>query len=384
VTGWAAWAGGAPASGAYTLGAEEEVMLLRPGDWSLAQVFEDVLPSLSADLADHVMGETHGAALELRTRVHRTAAQATNELWGLRAQLERDLSGAGLAAACCGLHPFAVWQETVVRRSGRYGEVYRSMRELAHREPTFALHVHVGLADPDRAIVALNRIRAHLPLLLALSANSPFWQGRDTGLASARTSVFQAFPRTGLPRAFADYADYVRAVDMLIRARAIPDHTFLWWDARPQPALGTVEIRIMDVATEVEHTAALIALVHCLVRLEVEQGWASDALVGAPEVLAENRFLAARDGINAELIEPESGTRQPVRELADAAVAQCRGHAQDLDCIDELEAVAGLARNNGADRQREIADRESLAEVVRAAAQAFTKTPARRGMHRTR
>jgi carboxylate-amine ligase len=196
-------------------------------------------------------------------------------------------------------------------------------------------------------------------------------------LASARTSVFQAFPRTGLPRAFADYADYVRAVDVLIRARAIPDHTFLWWDARPQPALGTVEIRIMDVATELEHTAALIALVQCLVRLEVEQGWASDPLVGAPEVLAENRFLAARDGINAELIEPESGTRQPVRELADAAVARCRGHAQDLDCIDELEAVAGLARNSGPDRQREIADRESLAEVVHAAAQGFTKTPAR-------
>lgn len=186
-------------------------MLLSPGDWSLAQAFEEVHRSLPAELAGHATGETHGGALELRTGVCRTAAQAADELRTSRAQLSRELTRMGLAAACCGLHPFAVWQETTVRRSGRYAEVYRSMRALAHREPTFALHLHVGVPDPEQAIVALNRIRAHLPLLLAVSANSPFWQGRDTGLASARTSVFQAFPRTGLPRAFADYADYVQA-----------------------------------------------------------------------------------------------------------------------------------------------------------------------------
>jgi len=380
VTGWAAWAAGKPTPGAYTLGAEEEVMLLHPGDWSLAQAFEEVLPSLSAELAGHATGETHGAALELRTGVHRTAAQAADELRALRAQLDRELTAMGLAAACCGLHPFAVWQETLVRRSGRYAEVNRSMRGLAHREPTFALHVHVGLHDPEHAIVALNRMRAHLPLLLALSANSPFWQGRDTGLASARTSVFQAFPRTGLPRAFADYADYVQAIDTLIRSQAISDPTFLWWDARPQPALGTFEIRIMDVPTAVEHTAALVALIQCLVRLELEQGWAPDAMVDAPEVLAENRFLAARDGIHAQLIEPERATRRPAHELAAAAVARCRAHAQDLGCVDELEAVAELARHSGADRQREIAGRHGLAEVVRTAAASFATVPSLRGV----
>jgi carboxylate-amine ligase len=378
VTGWAAWAAGTPAPIAYTLGVEEEVMLVRPGDWSLAQAFEDVLPSLSPDLAGHTTGETHGAALELRTGVHRAVPQAAGELGRLRAQLARDLAASGLAAGCCGLHPFGVWQETIVRQTGRYAEVYRSMRELAHREPTFALHVHVGLLDPEHAIVALNRMRAHLPLLLALSANSPFWQGRDTGLASARTSVFQAFPRTGLPRAFDDYADYVQAVDALIRAQAIPDPTFLWWDARPQPFLGTLEIRIMDVPTQVEHTGVLAALVHCLVRLELEQGWAPDALVRAPEVLAENRFLAARDGIHAELIEPEHGTRRTALATAEAAVARCRPHAQDLGCVDELEAVSELARHSGADRQRAIAARHGLAEVVRAAAASFAAVPSHR------
>jgi carboxylate-amine ligase len=372
---WDAWAAGTPAPAAYTLGVEEEVMLLNPDDWSLAQAFEDVLPSLPADLAGHISGETHGAALELRTSVHHVAGAAAGELQRLRAELDRELAAVDLAAGCSGMHPFAVWQETMVRRSGRYAEVYRSMRELAHREPTFALHVHVGLLDPDQAIVALNRMRAHLPLLLALSANSPFWQGRDAGLASARTSVFQAFPRTGLPRAFDDYADYVRGVDALIRARAIPDPTFLWWDARPQPVLGTLEIRIMDVPTQVEHTAALVALVQCLVRLEVEEGWASDALVGAPEVLAENRFLAGRDGIHARLIDPEDSTRPSAVALAEAAVAHCRPHAQDLGCVDELEAITELARHNGADRQRAIAGSHGLAEVVSAAAASFAAVP---------
>ena len=159
---------------------------------------------------------------------------------------------------------------------------------------------------------------------------------------------------------------------------AIPDPTFLWWDARPQPALGTLEIRIMDVLTEVEHTATLVALVHCLVRLELEQGWAPDALVGAPEILAENRFLAARDGIHAQLIEPEHYTRQPVHELAAAATERCRAHAQDLGCSDALDAVAELARHSGADRQRRIASRHGLAEVVRAAAASFAAVPSLR------
>jgi carboxylate-amine ligase len=375
VTGWATWGGGAPSPGSYTLGVEEEVMLMRPGDWSLAQAFEDVQAALPEDLAEHTTGETHGAALELRTGVQRTVAQAADELRTLRVRLARELARMGLAAACSGLHPFTVWQETIVRRTGRAAEVHHSMRALAQREPTFALHVHVGVPDADDAIATLNRMRAHLPLLLALSANSPYWQGRDTGLASARTSVFQAFPRTGLPRAFAGYGDYVQAVDTLIRSRAIADPTFLWWDARPQPVLGTLEIRIMDVATEVDHTAALVALVQCLVRLELEEGWAAPALVDAPEVLSENRFLAARDGVHAELIDPAHGARRPAHELAEAAVERCRAHAQDLGCADELEAVTELARQGGADSQRQIAGRDGLAELMRAAAASFGTVP---------
>ena len=146
------------------------------------------------------------------------------------------------------------------------------MRELARREPTFALHVHIGVDSPEHAIVLHDRLRAHLPLLLALSANSPFWQGRDTGLASARTPLFQAFPRVGIPRGFHSYADYVEAVDLLMRSGALAEPTSLWWDVRPQPRFGTVEVRVMDVQTRVAETAAIVALVQCIARRElVEQ-----------------------------------------------------------------------------------------------------------------
>ena len=137
---------------------------------------------------------------------------------------------------------------------------------LARREPTLATHVHVGVATPRAAVRLLNRLRAHLPLLLALSANSPFWQGRATGFASTRTTLFDAFPRTGVPRSLHGYSDWVRTVDALLRSRAIADPSLLWWDARLQPRLGTVEVRIMDAQTTVEDVGALAALVQSLAR----------------------------------------------------------------------------------------------------------------------
>jgi carboxylate-amine ligase len=240
------------------------------------------------------------------------------------------------------------------------------MRELARREPTFGLHVHVAVPDPEGAIHVANRLRTHIPLLLALAVNSPFWQGRDTGLASARTPLFQAFPRVGIPRAFEDYADYVESVDVLIRSDAVPEPTFLWWDVRPQPRFGTVEVRIMDAQTTLADTAAIAALVQCIVRAEVEAGTHLERWM-PPEVLSENRFLAARDGMEAELIEPDLDRRVPARELLADLVVVCRPHAQDLGCEAELERVPELGRRTGAQRQLELyRSFESLPRVVKA------------------
>ena len=190
-----------------------------------------------------------------------------------------------------------MWHETVLSSGDRYDTVYDSMRELARREPTFALHVHVGVPDPEAGIRLFNRMRAHLPLLLALSANSPFWQGRDSGLSSARTPLFQAFPRVGIPRPFADYGEWVDTVGLLVRSGAFPDASYLWWDVRPVPRFGTVEVRVMDAQTTVTETAALVALVQCIARLEATEGFASPLLVDSTELLTENRFIAARDGM---------------------------------------------------------------------------------------
>src|ERR671925_580343 len=183
-----------------------------------------------------------------------------------------------LRVATAGTHPFAVWHNIVVSSGSRYQFVYGSMRELARREPTFALHVHVGVEDPEDAVRLHRRLRIHLPLLLAVSVNSPFWQGRDTGLASARTPLFQAFPRVGIPRGFRSYAAYVEAVDLLIRCGAIPEPTFLWWDVRPQPRFGTIEVRVMDAQTTLPDVAGLTALILCLARLEAE-GFTPEAIL---------------------------------------------------------------------------------------------------------
>jgi carboxylate-amine ligase len=262
---------------------------------------------------------------------------------------------------------------TKVSPSSRYQIIERTMRGLAHREPTFALHVHVGVSDAESAIRLLNRLRTHLPMLLALSASSPFLRGQATGLASNRTVVFQGFPRTGIPRRFDGYADWVATVDLLLRSRAIPEPTFLWWDVRPQPRLGTVEVRIMDAQPRVAATAALCALVQAVARLELEDGFASPALVDAHEVLAENRFLAVRDGARAQLVDPVRLTRVPVAEIVSELLAAARPHAAALDSVHELELVQPLVKQPEATRQRAVAAATGLPHLVADLAAQFTR-----------
>jgi carboxylate-amine ligase len=351
---WSRWSPAAEAS-AWTVGVEEEVMLLDPHGWALASRADEVMSGLTGELASHTSTETHGSALELRTDPHATVAGGLAQLEELRGDLARELEPLQLRAAAAGLHPFTLWQDTQISEGDRYRFLYGSMRELARREPTFALHVHVAVPDPESALRAINRLRSHLPLLLALSANSPFWQGRETGLASARTPLFQAFPRVGIPRAFLDYSDYVSTIDLLLRCEAFPEPTFLWWDARLQPRFGTIEVRIMDAQTTVADSAALTALVQCLVRLEATEGSGVDPLIDLPEVLAENRFLAARDGAEASLIDARLGRRSPVPQVLDAILAQCASHAEDLGCVQELQWTRNLAATPRPKRQVDLA-----------------------------
>jgi carboxylate-amine ligase len=367
---WAEWNQQA-ADAPWTVGIEEEVMLLEPSTWLPVSRCEDVLAALPDTVADRARAETHGSALELATTPHPLVGGAATELAKLRAMLAGTLEALGIRAAVAGTHPGARWEHIEVSPGARYQYVHASMRELARREPTFGLHVHVAVPSPEQAVRALNAIRSHLPLLLALSGNSPFWQGRDSGLASARTPVFQAFPRTGPPRRFADYADYVEAIDVLVRNHAIPEPTFLGWDARLQPAFGTLEVRIMDAQTRVEDTAAIAALVQCLVRLE------GGEVAEPPEVLSENRFVAARDGMRAELMTPPDWRRRPIRQVLAEVLEACEPVAVELECVAELAHVATLAASPGAERQRELSARAgSIEGLVEALSDDFAREAA--------
>ena len=312
-------------------------MLLDPRDWSLASRSDEVIAGLEPELRDRVTPETHAAVMEVTTGVHRRVADATAELAELRWKLSRALAGHGLRAGVAGMHPTAVGSDTVVSSHPRYRAIGASMRVLARREPTLATHVHVGIADPRAAVRLLNRLRVHLPLLLALSANSPFWQGRATGFASTRTTVFDAFPRTGVARAFRDYADWVERVDALLRSGAIADPSLLWWDARLQPRYGTVEVRIMDAQTTVADVGAVAALVQSLALLELERPDRPGDGPPVNELVEENRFLAARDGMQALLIDAlrqahrrrRSARRRPRRLPPLGGRARLRARAGD-------------------------------------------------------
>jgi glutamate---cysteine ligase / carboxylate-amine ligase len=348
-------------------------MLLDPADnWSLAQRIDEVLPQLSDRLGERVAGETHGSAVELSTDPHAVVDEAIDQVHRLRATLAQELALVGLRPATAGTHPCAVWSEMQIAGGDRHQAVYGSMRELARREPTFALHVHIGVSDPERAIDLYNRLRGHLALLLALATNSPFWQGRDTGLASARIPIFQAFPRVGVPRQFHDYSEYAETVDLLLRCEAFPEPTYLWWDLRPQPKFGTIEVRVMDVQTRASATRGLIALLQSIASLELEEGRLAPDLVGSPEVLAENRFIASRDGIHAQLIDPIQERRTPVPKVLEDLMPSLTPHADRLGCRDALEEVSALAQQSGSDEQLRVREqRGSLPSLVEFLADEF-------------
>jgi glutamate---cysteine ligase / carboxylate-amine ligase len=365
---WAEWTRSAP----YTVGLEEELMLLDRFDGLLVNCGEQVLRALPPALGAHASAETHEATVELATGPHRTAEGVACDAATLRQGLAVQLAGDNLRSASAGTHPLAHWTATKISRGARYKIVYESMRELARREPTFGLHVHVGVVDEDKAIGLQNRLRAHLPLLLALSVNSPFWQGRDTGLASARTPIFQAFPRVGVPRAFNSYSEYVEVVDQLLRCDAFPGPTFLWWDVRLQPRLGTVEVRVMDAQTTVADTVALAALVQTIAHLELEEGYQPSRLIHMDEVIHENRFLAARDGMSAQFIDPVLDRRVAAVEALERLLLAARPHAADLGCEDALQHVVKMAHETGASRQRQVAKAYGVGSVTPALADLFT------------
>jgi glutamate---cysteine ligase / carboxylate-amine ligase len=266
-------------------------------------------------------------------------------------------TGAGLLGA--GTHPGALEGSAEITDQDRYERIRYLLGDAAVT-PVAGLHVHVGMPDADTAVRVFNGLREHLPLLNALAANSPFRHGRDTGLASAREVTLRSWPRSGVPRALRDFADFEELAELLCRAAGVADYTWFWWKLRPHPKLGTVEVRALDAQTTLEDTAALVALTHCLARHAAESESGSPS---PPELLEEGLFRAARFGTAAQLPDAD-GRLRDVEQLLDDALAHAGDYAPDLGCEAELGALPDLlVRGGGAGRQRslhEIAGMDAL------------------------
>src|SRR5204862_1713138 len=230
--------------------------------------------------------------------------EAGDQLRELRRAAQNTAAAEGLAIGSAGTHPFAMWEDARVVARPRYRELIAGLQFIARQELIFGQHVHVAVDDPDKAIHITNGMRVHVPLLLALSGNSPFWRADATGLQSTRTPIFRAFPRVGIPPRYDNFRDFERRIEFMTQTRAIEDYTYLWYDVRPHPNFGTVEVRVMDSQTRVEHTLGLAAFVQALVKELCEHYEAGKRLSRYPyEMLDENKWLAARHGLEGELVD---------------------------------------------------------------------------------
>jgi glutamate---cysteine ligase / carboxylate-amine ligase len=337
----------------FRLGVEEEFILVDAETGAVSHTGTEVLARLPPE-SEHgrYAPDTYEAEIELKAPVSSDAVEAAEHLGHLR----RAVREAGAAAIGSGLHPAAEFGDVEHVKGERYAAIVAMLRGLITRTPTAATHVHVGMPDPATAILAYNGLRSHLPLLQALSANSPFWFGKDSGFDAARAQLFRAYPRATIPRAFRGFGDYERTIEAIVSSAEIADYTFLWWDVRPHPLLGTVEVRAMDAQSDLRTVAGLAALVHGLALHEV----ASPSPAIDSGILMESSFRAARDGLRATIW--SDGALAPVADVARRAVALARRHV-DSPALEEIERI--LTDGNGADRQRAVHGREGMGGLIR-------------------
>ncbi len=354
----------------FTIGVEEELMIVDGETQDLVNAIEALLEDAPAGA---IKPELMESVLEVSSDPCANTRELEPQLRALRRQVRETAAGKGLAIGSAGTHPFAMWEDQRIVARSRYRDLISALRFVARQELIFGMHVHVGIDDPDKAIHVANGMRVHVPILLALSANSPFWRADSTGLQSTRTPIFRAFPRVGIPPEYEGWEDYERRIEFMVEAGSIEDYTWLWYDVRPHPNFGTVEIRAMDSQTRIEHTLGIAALVQAMVReLAIHHDEGRQLTAYPWEMLDENKWMASRHGLDGELVDLPSHERVASKELARRLLDRLRGHAQDLGSADALEGIEDLlARGNGATRQLTVWEanhdlREVMAEIVEA------------------
>ena len=367
----------------YTLGVEEEYQLLDAESFDLVQHIDTMLEAVSGhELEARINAELMQSTIEITTPVCHTAGDVMGWLTKLRGYVTEIAQANGLRVGSAGTHPFSLFERQRITAKDRYRALIDQMQYVARRELIFGMHVHVAVDDPEKAIQVVNGLLVQLAPLLALSASSPFWRGEPTGLASSRQMVFSAFPRSGPPPRFRDYADYAEVVGQLERSGCIADYTHIWWDIRLHPRLGTIEIRICDGVTRVEDAVAIAAYCQALVKQLCERHEAGEQIPSYHRILtSENKWLAARYGLEAPVMDLGSGRRNrvPLARVVRATLTGLEPHARELGSERELEGIRDiLGRGSSADAQLRIfnANRD-IVEVAREIANATERLPAR-------
>jgi carboxylate-amine ligase len=338
------------------IGIEEEYQIIDPGTRELRSYVQRFLERGQVVLPDQIRAEFMQSQVEAGTCICDDIQQARRELIRVRRSIWELAEREGLWVAAAGTHPFSSWTRQEVSPFGRYPELARFLQDVGRRLLVFGMHVHIGIENKTLLIEVMNQIRCFLPLLLCLSTSSPFWHGRDTGLKSYRSVVFESLPRTGIPQQFGSYADYRCYVDTLLSTGSIAEPTHIWWDVRPSEKFPTLEVRITDMCTRVDETLCLVALVQAiaakLVRLRLaHRTWP----IYRKHLLDENKWRAVRYGIEGQLIDFGRMREVPVTGLVEQLLAWIDDVVDDLGSRTEVEyAHTILRQGSSADRQRAV------------------------------
>lgn len=365
---------------AFTIGIEEEYLLVDPESGALRTAPEKLLEDLKEALGDQVSTEFLGCQVEVGTGVCATVADARADLSRLRGAVSRIARGHGLAPIAASCHPWGNWSDQERTEKPRYDKLDTDLGAVARRMLIGGMHVHVGIDDRDTRIAVMNSLTPWLPVLLALSASSPFWQGEDTGLASWRVSVFDSMPRTGLPPRLADWAAFEATTGTLVDLGIIEDASKIWWDLRPSAAFPTLEARICDVSPRIDEALMLAALVQALARM-IWRGMSRDEPVPAPLVLSENRWRAQRYGTAEGLIAGDPARIVPMTRVVDDMLNRLAPDLDHFQSASDAEKARGVVTcGTSAARQRGVrdmaleqgaSDREALVQVVTSLIDAF-------------
>ena len=350
----------------FTLGIEEELMLLDPETMDLVPGIETVLAAVPSKHRGQVKPELFQSVLEIATPPCADIAEAGHELREIRGMVCSIAAEAGMAVGAAATHPFGLCDDQLITERKRYTDLVADLGFIATRELIFGTHVHVGIDSPDKAIYVADGIRRYLPLMLALSSNSPFWEGADTRMQSARTPVFRAFPRQGIPPHYGSWEIFSGRIGQMMRSGAIDDYTYMWWDVRPHPNLGTVETRIFDQSTAVEDTLAFAAMTQSLAHRLAEAYADGEPLWEIPwELVDDNKVRAALRGMDGKLLDLSQRTHVPAAELATRVLGEIGPSAETLGCAAELGRIGEIVEH-GTGAKRQLAAHARLGGDLRA------------------